>query len=316
MDLSLDDIIQRNRKQPRGRGRARGANPLRGVRRGGIARRSTGGGARVLPEKWQHDMFQGGRDGRQPSVSNKLHISNLDFGVSNDDINELFREFGAIRRAAVHYDRSGRSLGTAEVVFLNPLSATKARSHYNGVPLDGRPMVIQLVGAVESFVVAEVVLHESKLGGMLSKKYPRKRVDRSGEVRREGVSLDGFDIVTQYEEPIALHHFEKAVRNLTARLVFAHEQGMSDLFRHVYSPLPPSPPKNMGRMISMSVTSASTTESIRPRVTPPRRRVSVPRGRGSFSGRLSGRGRGRGRARRPVVTKEELDAELAAYNAK
>ncbi|KAG5449572.1 Aly/REF export factor 2 [Clonorchis sinensis] len=208
MDLSLDDIIQRNRKQPRGRGRARGANPLRGVRRGGIARRSTGGGARVLPEKWQHDMFQGGRDGRQTSVSNKLHISNLDFGVSNDDINELFREFGAIRRAAVHYDRSGRSLGTAEVVFLNPLSATKARSHYNGVPLDGRPMVIQLVGA------------------------------------------------------------------------------------------------------------GSTAESIRPRITPPRRRVSVPRGRGNFSGRLSSRGRGRGRARRPVVTKEELDAELAAYNAK
>ncbi|GAA49160.1 THO complex subunit 4 [Clonorchis sinensis] len=264
MDLSLDDIIQRNRKQPRGRGRARGANPLRGVRRGGIARRSTGGGARVLPEKWQHDMFQGGRDGRQTSVSNKLHISNLDFGVSNDDINELFREFGAIRRAAVHYDRSGRSLGTAEVVFLNPLSATKARSHYNGVPLDGRPMVIQLVGAVESIIVVEMDLHESKLAEKLSslyfrKKYPRvlrfnrKRIERSGKVHREEIALDGFDRANRFGGPITpscdqlkrlpYDKFEEAVRTLAACLSFAHEPGMSELFEHVYSPVPAPPPK-------------------------------------------------------------------------
>ncbi|CAH8580525.1 unnamed protein product [Dicrocoelium dendriticum] len=145
MDLSLEDIIQQNRR--RGRGRGRGFNALRGVRRGGINRRSSGGEVRALPDKWQHDMFQGGRNTRSSAPSCKLHISNLDFGVSNDDINELFREFGTLRRATVHYDRSGRSLGTAEVTYANPLSAVKARNHYNGVPLDGRPMVIQLVGA-------------------------------------------------------------------------------------------------------------------------------------------------------------------------
>ncbi|XP_017774655.1 PREDICTED: THO complex subunit 4-A-like [Nicrophorus vespilloides] len=130
---------------------------------GGFQNGRSRGGAIVRPytrgdvnSAWKHDLFKGfglrtlaavkaAVYQQQPaSGPTRLFLSNLYFGVSDSDIQELFAEFGPLKRAAVHYNRSGWSLGTADIVFERKMDAHKALKQYNGVSLDGRAMIIQI----------------------------------------------------------------------------------------------------------------------------------------------------------------------------
>ncbi|XP_034832395.1 THO complex subunit 4 isoform X2 [Maniola hyperantus] len=167
IDMALDDIIKANRKGGAGRkfdakkpGRGGGGGGgFRNGRTGGVLLRGRNRGGVSKPANytrgdvnstWKHDMFSEFNDRKiQRSAPittgpTKLLVSNLDFGVSDSDIQELFSEFGMLKSAALHYDRSGRSLGTADVLFERRADALKAMKQYNGVPLDGRAMNIQL----------------------------------------------------------------------------------------------------------------------------------------------------------------------------
>jgi len=209
--MSLDDIIKKN-KTPRGakrgggrgggRGGARGAGrrsggggtpagkrtPVRGGGRGGRAGRRGGVGRSPFNRSsgnsegsWKHDMYDGPKRGGVLTSGGpgKLVVSNLDFGVSDSDIQELFSEFGHLKTAAVHYDRSGRSLGTADVVFDRRSDAVKAMKQYNGVPLDGRAMDIKMAATASEVTKAITPIRRSP-----PKRAPERRKSGGGRVEK------------------------------------------------------------------------------------------------------------------------------------
>ncbi|XP_022184897.1 THO complex subunit 4 [Nilaparvata lugens] len=215
VDMSLEDIIKQNKSFKnaggrRGRGGSqRGGNFRRGTNNRSPARGGGGGAIRNrrgsfgnrtpysrpqsgdINSRWQHDMYDGPYGAKKAAMigrtagglttggPTKLLVSNLDFGVSNSDIQELFTEFGPLKSATVHYDKSGRSLGTADVVFERRSDAVKALKQYNGVPLDGRPMNIQLATSDLSLLQRSSPLGGGAAGGVL-------RQNRLGGLRRGG----------------------------------------------------------------------------------------------------------------------------------
>lgn len=160
--MSLDDLIKNNKKSggsnSRGRGRSTGPGPSRFHNRGAsrTAPYSTPKPVQALDSIWTHEMFAGQVAAAYPAqaaraaaveTGTKLYVSNLDYGVSNEDIKELFLEVGDLKRYSINYDKSGRSKGTAEVVFTRRADAMAAVERYNNVQLDGKPMKIEIVGA-------------------------------------------------------------------------------------------------------------------------------------------------------------------------
>lgn len=49
-------------------------------------------------------------------------------------------EIGPLVSCEIHYDKSGRSLGSGSVVFDKRTDALRAINQYNGVPLDGKSL--------------------------------------------------------------------------------------------------------------------------------------------------------------------------------
>ncbi len=76
-------------------------------------------------------------------MAKKLFVGNLDWGVTDEDLQAKFAEFGDIEEAIVIKDKfSGRSKGFGFVSFADDGAADKATEALNGQDFKGRDMVV------------------------------------------------------------------------------------------------------------------------------------------------------------------------------
>lgn len=76
-------------------------------------------------------------------MSTKLYVGNLDYGVTGDQLGQLFAQAGTVVSATVITDRqSGRSKGFGFVEMSNEKEAKKAIEMLNGHDSEGRKMVV------------------------------------------------------------------------------------------------------------------------------------------------------------------------------
>jgi len=74
-------------------------------------------------------------------MSKKLYVGNLEYTVTQEDLETLFAEHGQIISVSIATDRySGRPRGFAFVEFANNEDAQKAKQALNGQDLKGRAL--------------------------------------------------------------------------------------------------------------------------------------------------------------------------------
>jgi THO complex subunit 4 len=86
------------------------------------------------------------------STGTSVQVSNLHADVTEEDMHELFTTAisgdapVSIKSTCVNYDKNGKCNGTATITFVRRVDAMAAIKEYNGVPLDGQPMSLDIVG--------------------------------------------------------------------------------------------------------------------------------------------------------------------------
>ena len=156
LDMALDDMIPK--KTGRGKGGGGGKMGAPGGRGAGKQARSAMAAPYQKPVKGKGkgndftlaSMTQAAEmaGAAQPAFTlttgTAVRVGNLDFGVSAEDVQELFEQVGPLKEVNLLTRPDGSSKGVALITFRKKADAETAIEQYNGVPLDGRPLKISL----------------------------------------------------------------------------------------------------------------------------------------------------------------------------
>jgi RNA recognition motif-containing protein len=78
-------------------------------------------------------------------LNNKLYVGNLSFSTTDQDLANLFADYGSVTSAQVVLDRdTGRSRGFGFVEMATEDEAQKAIGATNGKNVDGRPLTVNI----------------------------------------------------------------------------------------------------------------------------------------------------------------------------
>ncbi|CAL9239512.1 unnamed protein product [Arabidopsis halleri] len=232
LNMTLDEIVKKSKSarsaaarsggkgvSRRGRGRG-GPNGVVGAGRGGgpvrrgplavnsrpssssinkLARRK-----RSLPWQNQNDLIEESLRAvgvSRVEVGTTVYITNLDQGVTNEDIRELYAEIGELKRYAIHYDKNGRPSGSAEVVYMRKSDALQAMRKYNNVLLDGRPMRLEILGGSAEAAPVAARVNVTGLNGRMKRSVFIGQGVRGGRVGRgRGSGPSGRHLPTQQNQ--------------------------------------------------------------------------------------------------------------------
>ncbi|HEU0210065.1 MAG TPA: RNA-binding protein [Candidatus Udaeobacter sp.] len=76
-------------------------------------------------------------------MGTKLYVGNLPFNTTENELQELFSQAGAVQEVTLMQDRfTGKSRGFAFVTMGSEEEAQNAISKFNGQTVDGRPMTV------------------------------------------------------------------------------------------------------------------------------------------------------------------------------
>jgi len=76
-------------------------------------------------------------------MAKKLFVGNIDWGVNDDELRELFAQYGDIEEAVIIKDKfSNRSKGFGFVTFVNDADADAAAEALNGQEHKDRPLTV------------------------------------------------------------------------------------------------------------------------------------------------------------------------------
>jgi len=76
----------------------------------------------------------------------KIIVSNLPSDVAEQQIKEYFsKTIGPVKKVLLNYNKNGRSVGVATIIFSQAQSAAEAAKKLDSVKVDGKPMRIEVI---------------------------------------------------------------------------------------------------------------------------------------------------------------------------